>query len=238
MSERRDRRGSAPVARPSLLTGTSSEFLGRRALPRVLAERAVVFVLGDPGSGKSSVGARIAHGRARAPALVIDTRGLQNAMVDRVAQLRWSERLLTVPALLLDGPVWLRNRPAAVDVLCELLHARSRAGLTTVVCQSVEDCSIEVLMPRMEPGSLAVVGLRFPKGERGRLRFARRACDELDLPRTAARGTELIEPWGYAQVIDSLRVQRTGVLPPSAPLSTPLPRPAVSEEPMQRREGR
>ncbi len=190
-------------SRPALLTGTSSEYLGRRALPKILRERPVVVVLGPSGVGKTCVAHRVAA--PDGSALVLGAREVQEALVERVAQRGWSERLLTVRALVLDGPVWLRNRPAAVDALCELLYARSDAGFRTLVCQGTSDASVEELMGRMPAGSLAVIGLRFPKGSRGRLRFARRACDELAIPRTAARSTDLIEPWGYARVMAALQ---------------------------------
>jgi len=187
--------------RPALLTGTSSEYLGKRALPRILRERRVVVVLGPSGVGKTRVALRIADGEA----LVLNAKEVQEALIERVGQRRWADRLLQAPSLVLDGPVWLRNRPAAVDALCELLYACSDAGVRTLVCQGSSDASVEELMGRMPAGSLAVIGLRFPKGTRGRLRFARRACDGLALPRTAARGTDSLEPWGYAQVMDALR---------------------------------
>jgi hypothetical protein len=196
-------------SRPALITGTSSEFLGRRALPTILSERPIAFILGPAGVGKSSVAARIADA-AGATIERLDTRGLQDALVERVAARRWEARWVEADALILDGPVWLKNRPAAVAAVCELLRLRSETRRRTVVCQSESDGSVEALMDAMECGSLAVVGLRFPKGSRGRLRFARRICDDLGLARAAAKGTDLIEPWGYAEVIAQLRALRTG----------------------------
>lgn len=190
-------------AKPALLTGTSSEYLGKRALPRILRERSIVVMLGPEGSGKTSVARRLA-GRGH---LYLDTRDTQNALVDFVAKHRWHEDLVRAEALVLDGPAWLRNRPAAVNAFCELIRRRQHHGRRTFVCQIDSDGSVEELIAAMEPGSLVVIGLRFPKGARGRLRFARRMCDQLDLPRAAARGTDQLEPWGYARVIDYLRNQ-------------------------------
>lgn len=193
-----------PTAKPALLTGTSSEYLGRRALPRILRERSIIVVLGPEGSGKTSVARRLA-GEGHT---YLDTRETQNALVDYVASRSWAGGLVDAPALVLDGPIWLRNRPAAVTALGELLRRRLEAGRRTIVCQSDSDGSVQELIKSMEPGSLVVIGLRFPKGVRGRRRFARRICDRLGLPRSAARGTEQIEPWGYEPVIRSLHEKK------------------------------
>ena len=92
--------------------------------------------------------------------------------------------------------------------MLELLKQRADAGLRTVVCDANGDGSVEELLSRTPTGSTAVLGLRFPSSRSGRLRFARRQCDDLGLPRTMARGTENIEPWGYA-VLAELERRRT-----------------------------
>lgn len=208
--ERRPNARTVGNARPALLTGTSSEYLGRRPLPRVVQERSVLFVLGPPGSGKTRVAKQLALARmiGRVPPgelLVLDPPEIQNALVERIATLRWSDRLVEARGLVLDGLAWLRNRPAAVNALLELVLARSKRGRRTVLCQCDTDCSLDVLMGALEVGSAAVIGLRFPKGLRGRLRFARRACDEEGVSRTFALGTAAIEPWGYAAVTEAIR---------------------------------
>lgn len=198
---------------PALLTGTSTEYLGRKPWPRVIRERQVIFVLGPEGVGKTSVARQIqeyAPGRARGleqaaqrprvssdQALYMDSRELQHAVLDRVRRGVWTPDLLEARALVLDGPVWLRNRQGLVEILVELLRARAQARRRTIVCQSDNDGSVEALIGSMEAGSIVVVGLRFPKGKRGRLRYARRVCDDLEIPREAARGTETLEPWRY-----------------------------------------
>lgn len=160
-----------------------------------------MFILGPDGSGKSSVARRLAGPEA----LVLSTRELQDALVEQVAARLWSTDVLAAPVLVLDGPVWLRNRPATVSALTGLLCARLDAGRRTLVCQSDRDGSVHLLLDVTPAGSVVVLGLRMPTGRRGRMRFARRMCDRMGLPREAARGTGVLEPWTYARVIDHLR---------------------------------
>jgi len=198
------RLGSSVTAKPALLTGTSSEYLGKRALPRILSERSSVVVLGPEGSGKTSVALRLAEPSP----LRLDTKAVQDALVECIAARKWRKELLEAPAVVLDGPVWLRGRPGAVAAICQLLKERQKASRRTIVCQSDSDGSVEELIAAMEPGSLVVVGLRFPKGERGRQRFARRQCEVLELSKSLAKDTHNIEPWGYDRVIAYLKAQK------------------------------
>ena len=192
---------------PALLTGTSTEYLGKRHLPKVMRDRPVVILMGPDGVGKTSVAARIAGERSRR----LDTRALQQAILRRVRTGAWSKALIRARGLILDGPVWLRNRPGVVEMIVELLHARGEIGRRTVVCQADTDCHIDVLIAAAPRGTLALVGLRFPKGKRGRLRFARRMCEERGIPKEAARGIEHLEPWRYDRVIEQIeRWDQTG----------------------------
>jgi hypothetical protein len=170
----------------------------------VLSDRHVVVVLGPHGVGKTEVAQRLAEVDAR-QLVTLGHEQIHEAIVNRIAKRKWPDRLIEPPALLLDGPVWLKNRPAAVQALCELLRARAAAAKRTLVCQADEEGSCDAVIGEMESGSTVVIGLRFPKGPRGRLRFARRVCDELDLPRVVAKGTEDLDPWGYAEVIRRLK---------------------------------
>lgn len=186
-------------SRPAFLTGTSSEFLGKRALPKILGERKICFLLGPSGSGKTSVALRLGQ-----PATYRDRAKLEEVLLQRVRTRAWPAAEREAPNLILDGPVWLQNRPAIVRVLGELLRQRSEAGLRTLVCQPDHDGSVNLLMDQVGPGQSVVLALRFPKGKRGRLRFATRQCERLQISKMAAKGSEAIEPWGYAQVVAHL----------------------------------
>ncbi len=163
----------------------------------------MVFVVGPDGAGKTSVARRLAGPSA----LYLDTRGVQDALVYQVRHLGWSAELLQAPVVILDGPVWLHNRPGAVAAITCLLNKRAHAGLRTLVCQSDRDGSFDELLPGMEPGRVLILGLRLPVGRRGRMRFARRMCDRLGIPRSVAKSTADFEPWTYARVIRHLRCQ-------------------------------
>lgn len=192
---------------PALITGTSSEFLGRRPLPRLLQERWVLIVIGPPRVGKSRVGRRLASGSEPevADAQVMDTHGLDTAVVDRIRTGSWSEAAMHAEALVVDGPVWLRNRPSVVGLLVELATTRAAHARRTVFCQRMADGSAEELMGALPRGSTAVIGLRFPKGRNSRLAIARRRCEELGVsPDRAVRSHDL-QPWTYDALDEFLR---------------------------------
>jgi hypothetical protein len=187
---------------PALFTGTSTEYLGKRPLPKLLRERPVVIIMGPGGVGKTCVAMRIAGESSRR----LSAGALQQAILRRVRTGAWSKALIKARGLVLDGPVWLRNRPGVVELIVELLRARSDAGRRTVICQANTDSHVDVLIAAAPRGTLALVGLRFPKGKRGRLRFARRMCEHHGFPKEAARGTDQILPWRYDQVMKALEV--------------------------------
>jgi hypothetical protein len=188
---------SSSFLAPALLTGTSGEFMGRKPLPRLLRERMVVYVLGPHGVGKSRV-ARLLSGPVHEE---LDRSKLEHALLDRVRNGKWATNLLKTPSLVIDGPVWLRNRHGAVTLLLELARVRAYSALRTIICQAELDGSVEELISSSEPGSAVVVGLRFPTGRRSRLRCARELCDELGLPHEVALGSEYLDPWRYDRLV-------------------------------------
>lgn len=159
----------------------------------------MIFLLGPSGSGKTSVALRLLQ-----PNTYWDRGSLEDALIERVRTREWPDAVKSSANLVVDGPVWLQNRPAVVRELGELLRTRASAGLRTVVSQPDHDGSLNLLMDKIEPGLSVVLALRFPKGRRGRLRFATRQCEKLQIPKIAAKGSELLEPWGYAQSIAHL----------------------------------
>jgi hypothetical protein len=182
-------------SRPALVTGTSSEFLGARPLPRVLG-RPVVWVLGPSQSGRTTVALRLA-GPARR---YLDTTALQHALAHRVQERAWPRELLEVESVVLDGPCWLGRRTSQARALGELLSARLAMGCRTIVVQWDGDPSLDGVLKGLEPGAVATLGLRFPAGVRGRRRAVRRICAEMGLPTSAGRGLSSLEPWTYARV--------------------------------------
>lgn len=192
--------------KPSLVTGTSSEFLGRRPMPRIFRERSVVFVLGPSGVGKSSVGLRIAHHRlgSERDVVVLDASAVSEALVRRTRLGHWAPELEVAPALILDGPTFLQARPGALDLWHELIAARIRSERFTVIIGAPGDGSAEAMLASLKAGQAVTVGLRFPSSRSGRMRFARRCCDELEMPRSQARGTDQFDPWRYESVIAEL----------------------------------
>lgn len=180
---------------PAHLTRTSGEFLGRRPLPRVIAERAVVFLLGPQGAGKTTVALRLLDG---AP-LVIDGPALRGHLVSRARYGRFPATVENAPLLLLDGVDCLYGREGAVVLLGALLRERSTRGLKTVVVQGPADDSVVLLYPAVLPQLRASALLRFPVG-RGRRRYVQQECRRVGVPFSAARLCVGAEPWTYADV--------------------------------------
>jgi hypothetical protein len=186
---------------PAFLTGTSTEYIGDRPLPRVVRDRSVLFVLGPDGVGKSLVATRITPG----PRIVLDNRGCQRAILHRVRHGEWAPELLSIHGLILDGPVWLQNRPAVVDILTELLSLRALRGNRTVVCQADSDASVHLVMDNIPAGSCATLALRFPSSRKARMRCAERICASAGVDVRRSRGTASLAGWSYRVVQAALQ---------------------------------
>jgi hypothetical protein len=175
-------------------------------------ERPLIVVHGEAGTGKTRVAERVGRSIARERSgayLRLEPSTLEEELVRRTRVGAWPARLLDAAALVLDGtPAFLRRRPARLGFLRELVAARVAAGRTTIVCQATHDESVACLVGDAEAGSLVTIGLRFPASRSGRLRFARRACESLGLPKAAAVGTDALSPWRYDRVLDALELRR------------------------------
>ena len=179
---------------PAHLTRTSREFLGKRALPRVIAERPVVYVLGPAGVGKTSVARRLAEG-----ALELDGPRLRRLLVDAVRHRAFPAEVRDAPALVLDDVDCLYGRYGAVDLLGGFLRDRAQAGRKSVVVQGPADGSLTLLFAPVPCTWRASVLLRFPVG-RGRRRHVLRACEARGIDFGRAREAVGFEPWTYARV--------------------------------------
>jgi hypothetical protein len=191
----------------ALLGGTSSEYLGKRPLPRLLSQRQFVLILGPRGVGKTAVARRVLGRQI----LLLKGEALHNAATLAVRKRRWSVDVLETPSLLIDGPTMLHRRPGVVRLLQALIARRGQSGLRTVVCQGDGDDSVLLLTEGLEEQCRVTLNLRYPQG-RGRVRFASRVCEQLGLDPRLARTVQPEDPWTYLKVIRALkRIERDGV---------------------------
>jgi hypothetical protein len=194
----------SPLLSPSFLSGTSSEYLGRKPLPRLLKRRLVVVITGPEGVGKTVVACRIAGECA----LRLDDSAVHRATVHWLKEQCWRDELTEHPDLIIDGPVFLPQRLGAARALADLIRQRTDSGLRTFICEGgLADGSVALLMDAVDPGHRVTLTLRFPKGG-GRRRFAQRFCEAHGIERSFARSTLHLEPWTYAGVIRRLDLLR------------------------------
>ncbi len=173
--------------------------MGRKPLPRAVRFRPLVFLLGPPGVGKSTVARRLVG--EQAPHL--HTRALLDALAWRIRRRQWPAELDQLPVLIVDGPCFLPRRPGVAAGVQSLLQVRVERGLKTVVTDAEGGAVVHYLMEGISPDARATVVLRFPVG-RGRTRYAQRLCEELGLPRALAAEVGNIEPWSYDAVRQAL----------------------------------
>lgn len=199
--KRKRRRGPDPA----FVAGTSTEFLGKKPLPRAVRLRPLVFLLGPRGAGKSRVARRLLG----EDALHLDELPLLELIAQKVRERSWPLHIDQIPLLILETPCFLIRRPGVSAALRGLLELRIRAQRKTIVIEALDGISVQqVLMNVAPPDQRATIMLRFPVG-RGRQRFAVRVCDELGIPRRHARAVRDIHPWNYDNVYNTLRAAHT-----------------------------
>jgi len=193
---RRRRRGPAPA----FVSGTSTEFLGRKPLPRAVQDRPLVFLLGPSGVGKTRVAQHLLS-----DACLLDERETLAHTQHYLLQQDWRSALASPQPLIIESPSFLDQRPSFSSALRELLAARVAGGRRTIVIEARDGLSVQQnLLQVVPPEQRATVVLRFPVG-RGRQRFVARVCDELGIPRVHARALKDLEPWTYEAVYSRLQ---------------------------------
>ena len=178
---------------PTLVSGTSTEFLGRKPLPRAVKRRPVVFLLGPKGVGKTTVALHLAGEERR----YVPEEELLVALPAYARSRRWEETFLSPAALVLEAPCFLSRRPAVTHALQDLLQQRIARGGRSFICEAEDEDPMGDLMGRLDPMQKATMVLRFPVG-RGRRRYVMRICDELGVDRAHARAATALQDWTYA----------------------------------------
>ncbi len=178
---------------PTLVSGTSTEFMGRKPLPRAVQRRPVVFLLGPKGVGKTTVALHLARVERR----YVPEEELLNVLPAYARTRKWDEAYLSPPSLVLEAPCFLSRRPAVTRALQELLQQRIARGGRSYVCEAEDEDPMRELIGSLEPKQKATVVLRFPVG-RGRRRYVLRMCDELEVDSAHARAANALSPWTYA----------------------------------------
>jgi len=119
----------------------------------VLADRirgAEVVVQGHPGSGRSTVGARLGGDDALVMAL---EEVIQQLVGPRGGTTQETGQLLDAPCVVIDEVGWLVGRVQTLAAVQKLLRQRAARGATTILVEGRADGSIELLA---SPSALVV----------------------------------------------------------------------------------
>jgi len=184
---------------PTLVSGTSTEFLGRKPLPRAVQRRPVVFLLGPKGVGKTTVALHLASAERR----YVPEEELLSILPAYARCRHWDEAYLSAGSLVLEAPCFLSRRPAVTAALQDLLQQRIERGGRSFVCEAEDEDPMRELIGSLPPKHKATIVLRFPVG-RGRRRYVLRMCDELEIDRAHARAAITLDGWTYARARQAL----------------------------------
>ncbi len=196
MDGRGDDENAAGDLSPALVTRTSGELLGKRALPQVITSRPVCFVLGPPMVGKTTVSRRLLGDDA----VVRGGPALLKALTYAARYRKWPVEWVDAPALLLDDVEGLDGRFGVLGLVGQLLRGRIDAGRRTVLCQGPNDTTVTLLFRELPLQLRSSLLLRFPVG-RGRRRFVANECRARGIECSRAREAVEMEAWSYPAVI-------------------------------------
>ena len=147
----------------SFLSGTYTEFLGKKSLPQAFYNRSILFLLGPAGSGKTMV-ARSLMGEET---LRFIQKEVLQLLATRILLRKWRADLLEAPNLIVEIPCFLEHRPQVMQFLSELFLLRADRGVRTAVLDSEDNASLQGLLERIDSDKRATLLLRIPEG-RGR----------------------------------------------------------------------
>jgi len=177
--------------------------MGKKPLPRSIRDRQMVFILGPTGVGKSSVALALAGPNKK----LLSESDVLSAINHHVRSRAWPPDILQAPALVIECPCFLNRRPAALEGFQDFVRQRAGGGRRTWVVEAKSGSAMESIMAAVHPGYRATLLLRFPVG-RGRLRFAKRICDELGIAGSHAQSTVDLDSLTYEKVRLTLASQK------------------------------
>jgi hypothetical protein len=182
------------------LTGTLTEFVGNRDQPHALFSRAVLFLLGPAGTGKTTV----ARQYLGFDAPIVRKDEVFQLLVRRILSRSWEEtELCYSDSLILEIPSVLGNKQQITKLLTELINERSRLGKRTAILDSEDNASLQGLLASIDSTIRASIVLRFPEGK-GRYRFLAHRCREKNIPLRYARRLSQLTPWTYKGALTEL----------------------------------
>lgn len=187
--------------RSSSFSGTSTEFLGPKNLPKKLLDCPNLFIFGPAGVGKTMV----AKNLLGKDTICIRQRELMDLLTQTLRKRKWSEVLTQSSKLLFELPPLLETRPQVRKMLSQLLTYRTDKGFRTAMLDAEDFGSTHDLMGLTQWNKRSILILRFPNG-RGRYRFAAHACREHNIPTHYSKQLGDIANWTYEKMFAELNI--------------------------------